>query len=166
MGDRVEELTLVRLDAVEARTDPPGQGRTGAVDGLYLPTVDPERRRLADSCIADVTGADLPGPKNQEKAVLQSVLAALPRSPRQPGDGPQHGLVHDDTALEPLRRFLLRLTDEPEVEDGASSRATQAAARPCDLLESGSSEQHESCTSPLWTCSSGQSQSVSSSSRE
>ena len=99
----------------------PGQGRAGSVEDVYLPMVDPRREEAAQAHLDAVVAAGVDGPRRRGKGLLQAVLAALPRSPRHPGDGLQHGLSHDRSPLAPLQDFVSALcpsTTTPVTDDG------------------------------------------------
>jgi len=81
----------------------------GTVDQLFLSAAGQERWTLASSHLDEIE--DTWGPVHyRPKATLQVLLGGMRRSPRQPGDGLQQGLVVETAALEPLADFLMALT--------------------------------------------------------
>ena len=65
-----------------------------------------------------VVAAGAEGPRRRGKGLLHAALVSLPRSPRHPSDGLQHGLVHDRSPLAPLQDFVAALCSPVETATG------------------------------------------------
>lgn len=127
-GDPAAALALVnRAFAASGVVDVPAAGRvvvdgprcvgvflspdgttSGTVDHLYLAAADTDRRSLASSQVDEIERRWGPV-RYRPKTTLQLLLGGMDRSPRQPGDGLQQGLVSSSVGLEPLADFLVAL---------------------------------------------------------